>query len=172
MPIRLTFFRAAWRSGLCLVGLFFVVLGCFFAAAGIAKLLPELRYQKAGIRVRATVVDKSIERASGRKSSTSYLVAYRFATEEGTTMNGSDEVDVDRWEELKKGDPFEITYLPSSPQLNRGLATTEMPLALCFSGVGTFVFLVGAVVFVAGIRDASRCVSAEIPGQEWQQRQK
>jgi hypothetical protein len=151
-----TFFRLARRSGLCLGGLFFVILGGFFAASGTAKLLSELRYRNAGIHVRGTVISKSIERASGSQSSTSYQVIYRFVTGQGTTMEGSDQVDVDQWEELKNGEAFEVVYLPDSPQSNRSMSTTEMPLALGFAGIGTFVLLVGAVVLVAGVRAASR----------------
>ncbi len=156
MPDRIASFRAAWTSGTCLSSLLCIVLGGIFAIAGIVRLVPELRYQKAGIRVRATVVDKSIERASGSRSSTRYLVAYRFATEAGATMNGSDEVDVERWEELKEGDPFEATYLPALPQMNRGATSTEMPLAVGFTGIGSLVFVIGAVVFAVWIRSLSR----------------
>jgi hypothetical protein len=151
-----TFFRLARRSGLCLAGLFFVILGGVFAASGTTKLLSELRYRNAGIHVGGTVISKSIDRASGSKSSTRYQVAYRFVTGQGTTLEGSDQVDVDQWEELKNGDPFEVVYLPDAPQSNRSRTTTEMPLALGFAGIGAFVFLVGAVVLVAGVRAASR----------------
>lgn len=151
-----SFFRLARRSGLCLGGLFFVALGSFFAASGISKLLPELQYQRTGIHVRGAVVAKSIDRASGNNSSTSYRVAYRFLTRQGTTMAGSDEIDVDLWDELKGGDPLEIVYLPASPQSNRSATTTEMPLALGFAGAGSFTFLVGGIVLAAGMRAASR----------------
>jgi hypothetical protein len=151
-----TFFRLARRSGLCLGGLFFVALGSFFAASGTTKLLSELRYRSAGIHVRGIVTSKSIERASGRNSSTSYQVVYRFVTGQGATVEGSDRVDVDQWEELKNGDPLEVVYLPDSPRSNRSMTTTEMPLALGFAGIGTFVFLVGGVVLAAGVRAASR----------------
>jgi hypothetical protein len=154
MTSHAAFLRTARRSGLCVGGLFFLVLGGIFTAAGVVKLVPELRYRNAGIHVRGTVAEKSIERAANGKSSTSYMIDYRFETLEGRPMEGSDEVDVDLWEELKEGDSFEIVYLPGSPQSNRSSATTEMPLALGFTGVGGFVFLVGAVVFGAGVRAA------------------
>jgi hypothetical protein len=151
-----TFFSLARRSALCLAGLFFVVLGGIFAASGVAKLLPELQYQKTGINVRGAVTAKSIERASGRNSSTRYLVAYRFVTAQGMTVEGSDQIDVDQWEELKTGDLLDVVYLPASPQSNRSATTTEMPLSLGFTGIGTFTLLVGGVVLVAGARAASR----------------
>ena len=103
-----SFFRLAWRSGLCLSGLFFVLVGGIFTALGGTKLFAELRYQRDAVHARGTILSKSFERASGGKSQTSYLVKYRFATAQGAAVEASDEVDVDQWEELNKGDPFEI----------------------------------------------------------------
>lgn len=156
METQPSFFRLAWRSGLCAGGLLFVLLGGIFASMGGAKLVAELRCQREGVRVEGTILSKSFERASGGKSSTSYLVSYRFATRQGVTVEASDEVDVDQWEELKKGDPFEIVYLPNSPKSNRGVGTSEMPLALAFTGVGVFTLVIGAGLFVAGVRAAAR----------------
>jgi hypothetical protein len=150
------FFRLAWRSGLCPAGLFFMLLGAIFAILGSVRLAGELRYRKEGVRVRGAVVSKSIESASSNRSSTRYLVTYRFATAQGVTMEGSDEVDADRWDELNPGDPFEIVYLGHSPASSRATTTTEMPLALAFTSIGAFVLLVGGGVLVLGVREVSR----------------
>lgn len=159
-----SFFRRARRSGLCLSSLFFIILGGIFTAAGITMLLPELQYQKSGVRVRATVVSKSIEKASGRQSSTRYVVAYRFAAQNGNVLEGNDEVSPDLWEELKKDDPFEVVYLPASPQSNRGAATTQTPLALGFTGIGAFVLLVGGIAAAIGVRAINRHLRIEREG--------
>jgi hypothetical protein len=151
-----TFLRLAWRSGLCPAGLFFMLLGGIFASLGGVRLSEELRYRRDGVRVRGTVVSKSIESASSNQSSTRYLVAYRFATTQGAATEGSDEVSVDRWEELRQGDPFEIVYRPDSPAANRATTTTEMPLAVAFTATGAFVLLVGGGVLLIGARTVSR----------------
>jgi hypothetical protein len=164
MEMQPGFFRLAWRSGLCASGLFFVLVGGIFAALGGTKLAAELRYQRDGVHARGTILSKSFERASGGKSSTSYRVTYRFATAQGAPVEATDEVDVDQWEELQKGDPFEIVYLPRSPRMNRGASSTEMPLALGFTGVGAFTLLVGGVVFFVGVRNASRHLRIRLNG--------
>jgi hypothetical protein len=159
-----SFFRIARRSGLCLCGLFFLIIGGIFTAAGIAKLLPELHYQNSGIPIRGTVVSKSIEKASGRQSSTRYIVVYRFTPKPGETLEANDEVTPDLWDELKKDDPFEVVYLPGSPQSSRSAATTEMPLALGFTGIGAFVFLIGGIAVIIGVRAINRQLRLEREG--------
>jgi hypothetical protein len=159
MAAQPSFFRLAWRKGICATGLFFVLVGGIFAVMGGTKLAAELRYQRDGVRAQGTILSKSLERAAAGKSSTRYLVTYRFVTLQGAALEASDEVDVDLWEGLNKGEPFEIVYLPRSPGTNRGVGSTEMPLALGFTGIGAFVVLVGGIVCFAGLRQASRQVS-------------
>jgi hypothetical protein len=141
--------------------MFFLLLGGIFATLGGVRLSAELRYRSDGVHVHGTVVSKSIESATSNRSSTRYLVAYRFATAQGVAIEGSDEVDVDRWEELRPGAPFEVVYLPDSPGANRATTTTEMPLAIAFTAVGAFVVLVAAGVLVIGVRTASRQLTRE-----------
>jgi hypothetical protein len=155
-----SFLRLAWRSGLFPAGLFFALVGGIFAAAGAMRLSAELRYRREGVPARAAVISKSIEHASGKRTSTGYLVGYRFATRRGATMEGRDEVDADRWDELNPGDPFEIVYLPESPQTNRATSTTQMPLAIGFTAMGGFTLLVGAGALAAAWRTAARQLSA------------
>jgi hypothetical protein len=142
------------RSGLYPAGLSFVLLGGIFATFGGVKLSTELRYRNDGVHVLGTVASKSIESASANQSSTRYLVGYRFATTRGAAMEGRDEVDVERWEELRPGDPFEIVYLSASPATSRAAASTELPLALAFTATGAFVLLVGGAVLLMGARSA------------------
>lgn len=141
----------ASRSGLLPAGLFFTLLGGIFAAAGGVRLWDELRYREAGVRVRGTVVSKAIESASTNRSRTRYLVTYRFASPEGAVREGTDEVDPDRWEELRQGDSFEVAYLPRSAS-SRATTTTQMPLAIGFTAIGTFVLLIGGGLLAAAAR--------------------
>ena len=140
------------RSGLYPAGFFFVLLGGVFAVVGGVKLSKELRYRRDGVRTLGTVTSKSIESAADNQSSTRYLVGYRFATNEGATVEGRDEVDVDRWEELQQGSPFEVIYLSASPATSRATASTELPLAVVFTATGAFVLLIGGGVLLMGAR--------------------
>ncbi len=141
----------ASRSGLLPAGLFFTLLGGIFAAAGGVRLWDELRYQEAAVRIRGTIVSKAFESASANRSRTRYLVTYRFATPEGIVQEGTDEVDPDRWEELQQGDPFEVAYLPRSAS-SRATTTTQMPLAVGFTAIGTLVLLIGGGLLTAAAR--------------------
>lgn len=142
----------ASRSGLLPGGLFFVVLGGIFAGAGGVRLWEELRYREAGVHVRGAVASKAVESASANRSSTRYLVTYRFATPDGAVREGTDEVDPDLWEALREGDSFEVVYLPRSPASSRAATTTRMPLAVGFTAVGVFVLLIGGGLLAAGAR--------------------
>jgi hypothetical protein len=101
--------------------------------------LPELKYQKARIHARATIVSKSIVRASSSGSNANYRIDYRFSVRPGKSFEGTDTVEADQWEGLKAGDPFDIVYLPASPQINRSVTKTEMPPALGFASVPQWV---------------------------------
>ena len=142
----------ASRSGLLPAGLFFVLLGGIFAAAGGARLWKELRYREAGVQVRGTVVSKTIESVSTNRSRTRYLVTYRFTTPDGAAREGTDEVDPDRWEDLRQADPFEVVYLPHSSASSRATTSTEMPLAIGFTAAGAFVLLIAGGMLAAGAR--------------------
>lgn len=142
------------RSGLLPAGLFFALLGGIFAVVGGVRLSEERRYRSDGVRVLATVTSKAVESASRNQSRTRYLVAYRFPTTQGAAMEGRDEVDVDRWEELRPGDSFEIVYLPASPATSRAVASGELPLALGFTAIGAFVLLMAGAVLLEGARSA------------------
>jgi hypothetical protein len=142
----------ASRSGLLPAGVFFVLLGGIFGAAGGVRLWEELRYREAGVHVQGAVLSKAVESASTNRSRTRYLVTYRFLTPEGAVREGADEVDPDRWEELRPGDPFEVVCLPRSPVSSRATTTTRMPLAVGFTAIGAFVLLIGGAMVVAGAR--------------------
>jgi len=142
------------RSGFYPTGLFFALLGGVFATVGGVKLSRELSYRNDGVSVFGVITSKSIESVAANQSSTRYLVGYRFTTAQGAAIDGRDEVDVERWEALRQGDPFEIVYLPASPVTNRTAARTDLPLGAAFTGLGVFVLLVGVVVLFMGVRSA------------------
>ena len=101
------------RWGFLIFGLVFFRLSC-----------EEGYYEKGGARVQGIVLQKTYSqgtRSTGGRggSSSKHYVSYRFTTKEGRTIEGRYDVLPGTWQNLKKGDPVTVEYLPDSPDTNR-----------------------------------------------------
>jgi hypothetical protein len=71
----------------------------------------------------AIVLTKSSRVKSGPQSAhsqhTHNIVGYRFTTVDGTTVRGSDDVDLPTWQSIRERDPIQIVYLRDEPARSR-----------------------------------------------------
>ncbi len=142
-------FRIARRSILLWFGAAFLAGGLFFLFMGIQWGAQDERFQNEGRSVEAVVLSKSIKPASREEnSSTRYEIAYRFTTEDGREMEGTDAVGVEQWERLDVGDPIEITYLRGDLQSNRAQTTGDAGSSFAAIVLGSIFAVVGGVFFV------------------------
>ena len=101
------------RWGFLIFGLVFFRLSC-----------EEGYYEKGGARIQGIVLQKTYSQGTRRPggrggSSSKHYVSYRFTTKEGRTIEGRYDVLPGTWQNLKKGDPVIVEYLPDSPDTNR-----------------------------------------------------
>ena len=135
-----------------LFGGIWLAVGLGLTKGGIDEIGNERRYRAEGRVARATVIDKSLQRAD-REHSTRYLVKYRFTTEDGRPVTGSGAVDVHEWEALREGSPITVTYLANAPETQRigasggsGGGWVMLPIGLFFAAAG------GGIVYWTGRR--------------------
>ena len=131
-----------------LFGGIWLLVGLGLTKGGIEEMGKERRYRDEGRVARATVTDKSMERADRDHPSTRYLVSYRFTTDDGRRVTGRGTVEVHQWEALREGDPITVTYLAGAPEAQRlgdpggtGGAWVMVPIGLVFTVAG------GGIVF-------------------------
>jgi len=143
-PSGLSLLRLAGRSVQLWLGTFFLLFGSVFVAIGIQEFQKEQNFRNQGLTIDAVVVEKSLVRAKrGENSHTRYVIAYRFSAGQGEETHGATDVTVEEWERLEPGHTFPVTYLPGSPDSNRGQGENEWIAALVFLCVGGVFALVG-----------------------------
>ena len=96
----------------------------FVVAAGTA--LQERTWAAEAVQTTGMVVTKDIIPADS-DSSTEYRVRFRFTTQDGSAVEGNQEVEVETWEGLTERGPVEVHYLPSSPSSARLEPGAERP---------------------------------------------
>jgi len=166
----------SWWSGsgrpppLLIIGGILLVMGSGFLYFGGSDAYREHRLSSEGKLTDGIVIKKVLNQASDNGSSrTSYAVDYTFTTAAGGKITGEDTVDPDIWDQLKEGGPVQIDYAASKPELNQIGPVRNSWGDLVVLGVGSVVWLVGALVTVLGLRArstahagiASRRASAE-----------
>ena len=140
--------RIARKSMLLWFGAAFLTGGLVCFLMGVSGVVKEREFRSQSRLVTGVVLRKSIQPASRQgNSSTKYEITYRFTTEDGKTIEGTDAVNVERWESLDVGSGFEIGYLPGKPQSSRAASSGGMETAIVaivlgsiFAGVGGFFF--------------------------------
>ena len=117
----------------------------------------EYRLSSEGKLTDGIVVKKVLNQASDNGTSkTSYAVDYTFTTADGRKIAGHDTVDPDIWDQLKEGGPVQIDYAASKPNINQiGPARGNSWGEVLFIGVGSVLWLLGAIVLVKGLRARS-----------------
>jgi len=150
-----SFFGLARRSFWLLFGAIWLTAGAGLVVGGVLFALDERAYAEDGVTATGMVLMKDIDRADS-DSSTEYRVRYRFPTEAGETVEGSDDVSVETWESLTERGPIEITYLPERPSSNRLAGESQVFGAAIFLLMGAGFGGVGAVLVGRSLRTVLR----------------
>jgi hypothetical protein len=128
-------------------------IALFIGLIFVGLAVQEWRYEAGSEVVQGIVLDKAATYRTGRGSSSSWSVMYRFTTRQGQTLEGKDEVFPNRWHALEAGGPVEIEYLPRAPETNRIPAETVS--AATYAAIGGSLLLAGAVLLARGRRKTS-----------------
>jgi hypothetical protein len=160
-----SFFSLARRSFWLLFGGIWLFAGVFMLLFAVVFAFREQDFAANGVVTTGIVLEKRIVPADS-DSSTQYRVSYRFTTEDGRVVEGSDGVDVGVWEALTERGPIDVRYLRGDPVTNR-LSTGSDFLgavifflaAVIFGGIGGFLFFRA----LRGVRKARRLLNVGVP---------
>ena len=142
-----SFLSLAKRSFWLFFGGIWLFVGLVMLVASAGMALQERSWSSDAVRATGMVLTKDIIPADS-DSSTQYRVRFRFATQDGTTVEGDEQVEVATWEGLTERGALEVYYLPSSPSSAR-LEPGGDPIGflilflvgVVFSGIGGFLFV-------------------------------
>ncbi len=144
----------ARNFGLVFGGIWLLV-GIPFLLVGIWQWSELGRFDQGAVRAEGKVLTRDIRQASrDNRTSTEYVVRYRFQTPDGQSWEGSSEVDVGLWEAVREQGPVEVEYLPDDPSTNRvaGQSGEQWVVVLVFSLLGGAFTLAGAAIFGFSLR--------------------
>jgi hypothetical protein len=132
-------------------GFFWLVFGGIWAIVGIvlfivggAAFLADRDFEAGARQTEGIVLTKDFVPADS-DSSTQYRIRYRFTSDQGTPVEGSSDVSVERWEALEERGPVAIEYLPGDPGRSRLVGATDtlswlfLLLGLIFGPIGIFL---------------------------------
>jgi hypothetical protein len=144
---------------LIIIGSILLVCGLTFLLLNGLFVRQERLFHAEGMRATALVLTKSSRVVYNQQNSlleTKYDVGYRFITQDGESVQGSDEVDWHTWKSIQERDPIQIVYLSDSPARNR-LAATDPGAAPWIANVlGGALAAGGTVVLGYGFFYATR----------------
>jgi hypothetical protein len=140
------------RSVLLWVGVVFFAVGVVFAFFGVDEWRKQQRFEKEAVQTQATIVAKTLERATRENTRTRYLVTYRFTAADGQVVEQTGEVTVDEWERMDEGSPYAVAYLPSEPRNVRAAGGDDQWAPLAFIGFGGVFAIIGAVMGAPPLR--------------------
>lgn len=141
--------RVARKSMLLWFGAAFLTGGLVCLLMGIEGVVEERRFRSQSRFVAGVVLGKSIQPASRQgNSSTKYEITYRFTTENGMNIEGTDAVSVEKWESLDAGSRLEISYLPGNPQSSRAASSGSMESPIVAIALGSLFAIVGGFFFL------------------------
>jgi hypothetical protein len=141
--------RARRSFGLAFGGIWLLV-GVIMLVVGGGMAIEERRWDSA-LQATGMVLTKVIVRADS-DSSTEYRVGFRYATHDGETAEGDQEVDVHTWEALTERGPITVYYLAASSEPARLDPSPEPVGALIFLAFGIGLTGVGGFLFVRALR--------------------
>ena len=158
-PIGPSLWTLLSRSVQLWVGTFLIPVGIVFSIIGLQEFRQDHAYRTQGLTVNATVVDKSILRATrGENSRTRYIITYRFTSGQCEEVNGSTDVPVEEWERMETGHSIPVTYLPGVPDSSRGQAEEKWIVALVFLCIGGVFTLIGGGLAFFDLRTGLRAI--------------
>lgn len=143
-----------------IIGGILLIVGVSFRLIGDAKLREQRLFQAAGLTATAIVEAKSSRVPDRPQSAQSqhiqYLVSYRFTSDDGATVRGSDAIDRRTWQSIREGDPIQIVYLRDQPARSRPVANTAGTAPWIASVLGGALAAGGTLLLGYGLYDAKR----------------
>jgi methionine-rich copper-binding protein CopC len=143
-----------------------IMIGGILLVCGLTLLLLNALYSRQerlfhaeGMRATAIVLTKSSHvdyNQQNRLLETKYDVSYRFISQDGESVQGSDEVDWRTWKSIRERDPIQIVYLAARPARNRLVATDPGAAPSNASMLGGALTVGGGLLLGCGLYDAMR----------------
>jgi hypothetical protein len=142
------------RSFWLYFGGIWLLVGVIMLIVAIGMAVEERRWA-AAVRTTGMVLTKDIVPADS-DSSTQYRITFRYATDDGRTAEGDQQVDVSTWEALTERGPVDVFYLPGSAESARLDASPQPVGPILFFVIGAVVGGIGGVLFGRALRGLIR----------------
>ena len=144
------------------VGAILLFAGAIFLLVGLANLHQERVFRREGKVVTGIVLTKSSHEQYDQQNDTHrthYDLSYRFATADGKTVEGSEEVSWSTWRSIRERDPIQIVYLPQRPARNRLAKENPRIMLWLIALLGTMLTGGGTVMLGYGtlVSGRARC---------------
>jgi len=143
-----------------------IMIGGILLVCGLTLLLlnalysrQERLFEAEGMRATALVLAKSshvVYNQQNRLLETKYDITYRFATQAGELVQGSDEIDWRTWKSIREREPIQIVYLRDSPARSRLAANVSGAAPRITRVLGAALAASGSLLLGYGIFDATR----------------
>jgi methionine-rich copper-binding protein CopC len=141
------------------VGSILLFCGVIFLLIGVLVLHQERLFHAEGVTATAIVLTKSshvVYNQQNNSHETKYEVGYRFTTQDGRSVQGSNEVGWRTWKSIWERDPIQIVYLPESPARSRLVANDPGMGPWIASVLGGALTAGGILLLGYGFFDATR----------------
>ncbi len=145
----------AKRSFWLFFGGIWLLAGLVLFVVGVGMALEERVWSSDAVQTTGMVLTKDIVRADS-DSSTQYRVRFRFSPEDGSTVDGAQDVSIETWEALTERGPVAVYYLPTSPSSARLDPDANVVISIVFLVVGVVFGGIGGVLFVRAVRGLLR----------------
>jgi hypothetical protein len=131
--------------------IFFV--GAIFLLIGVVNLRQERAFRADGKTATAIVLTKSSHEEYDHQNNreTHYDLGYRFTTDDGKSVRGSEQVNWRTWRSIHERDPIQIIYLPKHPTTNRLASNDPGWLLWVVTTLGTLLIAGGAILAGYGL---------------------
>jgi hypothetical protein len=142
-----------------MIGSILLVCGVSFLLLNVLFVRQERLFHAEGVRATALVLTKSTRVIYNQQNGlleTKYDVGYRFTTQDGESVQGSDEVDWRTWKSFQEREPAQIVYLPDRPARNRLVAAHPGAAPWIANRLGGALAVGGALLLGCDIFHATR----------------
>jgi hypothetical protein len=142
-----------------MIGGILLVVGATMLFISVAVLRQEQLFHAEGRTGTAIVLTKSSHVAYNqqtRSQSIEYDVGYRFTTQNGASVQGSNEVNLRTWKSIRERDPIQIVYLPEHPATSRLVANDPGTSPRSAIVLGEALAAGGTLILSYGLFDVAR----------------
>ncbi len=146
-------------------GSILLFIGAIFLLVGVFNLRQERAFRAEGRTADGIVLTKSSHVEYNHQNNTQqthYAIGYRFTTDDGTSVKGSEEVNWRSWTSIQERDPVQITYLPQHPSKNRLAADRPAFELWLFTVLGGLLSGAGVILLGYGALRWARQTSRDI----------